>query len=185
MKKYILFLLIAMASYPTLSMEQPVELLQSEEYFERAKELQKFRKSRTVDMAKINEMLKDKDTILLDTRGDEDYKRLHIRGAKHLSYADMTTDRLAKLIPDKNTRIILYCYAAIMPLRTRNLPLSTNAFVDMHMYGYTNLYEIRNINTIKSTQQLCKEILDMPFEGDATVIASMKKEAMQCLSSMR
>lgn len=162
----------------------PVDMEKSLEYYKQAEALIELRNSRQLSMAQINAMLQeDKNTVLLDTRGDEDYARLHIRGAKHLSYADMTTDRLAKMFPDKNTRIIVYCDSAIMSPMTRMMPLSTNAFVDLHMYGYTNIYEMRSAMRVQPYQQQCKEIMDIPFEGDANIIASKKQAAVQCLSA--
>jgi len=151
--------------------------IQAFEYHKAAEKLDNLRESRKVDMTTITRMMQDKNTILLDTRGDADFNRLHIRGAKHLSYADMTTDRLAEMFPDKNTRIIVYCDAAIMSPMTRMMPLSSNAFVDMHMYGYTNVYEMRSMMTIQPHQQRCQEILDIPFEGDSAVVAEKKRNS--------
>lgn len=152
------------------------------EYYKKAEALSEFRRSRQVGINEAEKMLGDKNTILLDTRGDDDFKKIHIRGARHLSYADFTSDRLAKLLPDKNSRIIIYCDAAIMTPLTRMMPLSTNAFVDLHMQDYKNLYEIRSISDIQPYQEQCKAIMDTPFEGDAAVIAEKKEAAMHCLS---
>lgn len=174
----------ASAQKEVMPLHKPSGLENTLEYYKQAEALAEFRKSRQVSMAQINAMmLEDKNTVLLDTRGNEDYARLHIRGAKHLSYADMTTDRLVKMFPDKSTRIIVYCDSAIMSPLTRMMPLSTNAFVDLHMYGYTNIYEMRSAMHVQPHQQQCQEILDIPFEGDAAIIAAKKQAAVQCLSS--
>ena len=169
---------IASAEKKAVPLQKPLE------YYKQAEALSEFRNTRQVSMNEINAMMQqDKNTVLLDTRGDEDFARLHIRGAKHLSYADMTTDRLEKMFPDKNTRIIVYCDSAIMSPLTRMMPLSTNAFVDLHMYGYKNIYEMRSAMRVQPYIKQCQEILDIPFEGDASVIASKKQAAVQCLSS--
>lgn len=169
---------IAVAEKKAVSLQKPLD------YYKQAEALMEFRNSRQLSMAQIDAMMQaDKNTVLLDTRGDQDYATIHIRGAKHLSYADMTTDRLAKMFPDKNTRIIVYCDKAIMSPMTRMMPLSTNAFVDLHMYGYTNIYEMRSAMSVQPYQRQCQEMMDIPFEGDASVIAAKKQAAMQCLNS--
>jgi rhodanese-related sulfurtransferase len=153
------------------------------EYYKNAAALTDLRNSRQLSIAEIIEMLKDKGTVLLDTRGDADYAKLHIKGAKHLSYADMNTERLAKMYPDKNTRIIVYCDSAIVSPLTRMMPLSSNAFIDLNMYGYKNIYEMRSIMKLRPYQEQCKEILNIPFEGEHSAITVRKKMAVQCLSS--
>jgi Rhodanese-like domain len=54
-------------------------------------------------------MSKEEGTIILDTRSDEMYKAKHIKGAIHLNFSDFNTESLSKLIPDNNTRILIYC----------------------------------------------------------------------------
>lgn len=151
-------------------------------YYKQAEVLNGLRESRQVGIHDITEMLKDKKTVLLDTRSDEDFRRLHIRGAKHLSYADFTTDKLTKLLPDKNTRVIVYCDRAIMNPLTRMMALSTNAFVDLKMQGYDNVYEMRGAGGKLPFQERCRELMDIPFEGDATAITALKRDALSCLS---
>ena len=46
--------------------------------------------------------------ILVDTREDSEWARGHIPGAIHLSRGTIERD-IEKTIPDKNTRIVLYC----------------------------------------------------------------------------
>ena len=151
-------------------------------YFKEAEKLEELRNSRQVSMKEITEMLKDKNTVLLDTRSDQDFKRLHIRGAKHLSYADFTTDRITKMFPDKNTRIIVYCDKAIANPLTRMMALSTNAFVDLHMQGYSNIYEMQGASQGRTFLDQCRNLMDIPFEGDSRAIASLKQGAVSCLS---
>ncbi len=46
--------------------------------------------------------------VLVDTREDSEWVRGHIPGAIHLSRGTIERD-IEKTIPDKNTRIVLYC----------------------------------------------------------------------------
>ena len=46
--------------------------------------------------------------VLVDTREDSEWSRGHIPGAIHLSRGIIERD-IEKTVPDKNTRIVLYC----------------------------------------------------------------------------
>lgn len=67
------------------------------------------RAERLVSLDKFLEMSRDPNTIILDTRSDFRFERLHLKGAKHLSFTDFTQDSLAKVIPNFQTRILIYC----------------------------------------------------------------------------
>ena len=76
------------------------------------------------------------------------YNLLHIRGAINLSFPDITVESLKKSIPDKNTRVLIYCnnnfrnseeaFPSKMP--TASLNLST--YIALYNYGYRNIYEL-------------------------------------------
>lgn len=182
--KYVLLMFAMLLGSQTAFAQNPPRALSPSiaEGLKNTGELEKLRSSRQLSIVEIQHMLKDKNTILLDTRGDEAFKRIHIRGAKHLSYADMTTEKLAELIPDKTTRVIVYCDAAILSPLTRIVPLSTHAFADLHAYGYTNLYEMRHMNAIQPYQAQCREMMDIPFAGNPQAVSNVKQSAVQCLS---
>lgn len=44
-----------------------------------------------------------------DARSDSPFALLHVKGARHLSLSDVTAAELAKIIPDKSSRILIYC----------------------------------------------------------------------------
>jgi len=48
-------------------------------------------------------------TIVLDARSRQRFDELHVKGAMNLSFPDITVDSLQKTIPDRNTRILIYC----------------------------------------------------------------------------
>ena len=52
---------------------------------------------------------KDPKVIILDARGASFYDLLHIEGAVNLPYTHFSAKSLAKVIPSKNTRILIYC----------------------------------------------------------------------------
>lgn len=54
-------------------------------------------------------MAAEPDTIVLDARSSDKYKGLHIKGAVNLPLPDMNYDDLARVIPSKSTRVLIYC----------------------------------------------------------------------------
>src|SRR5204863_4135984 len=69
----------------------------------------KLRQERRVSEQDFIEMSQEPDTLVLDARSDSKYQLLHVKDAKRLSLPDMTATELAKVIPTKTTRILLYC----------------------------------------------------------------------------
>lgn len=78
-------------------------------FMETAGEVQTYRKDRLVDFNHFLSMSKESKTIILDTRSKEHFDAMHIRGAIHLNFSGFNVYDLAELIPDKNTRILIYC----------------------------------------------------------------------------
>ena len=48
-------------------------------------------------------------TIVLDARSPQKYDELHVRGAINLAFPDITVASLKETIPEKTTRILIYC----------------------------------------------------------------------------
>lgn len=109
----------------------------------------KHRADRLVDLDSFLAMAKDPDTIILDTRSVQMYQRRHLRGAVHLNFSDFTNDKLAKLIPTKNTRILIYCNNNFtddpdsFALKLSPLALNIPTFINLFGYGYANVYELQ------------------------------------------
>jgi hypothetical protein len=67
------------------------------------------RETRRISEEDFIRMGGEKGTIILDARSKEKYDLLHVKGAINLSFPDITIDGLKDLIPDKSTRILIYC----------------------------------------------------------------------------
>ena len=93
-------------------------------------------------------MSREPGTIVLDARSRERYDELHIRGALHLSFPDIAVERLARLIPDKGTRILIYCNNNFLfsegpfPRKLASASLNLSTFIPLYTYGYRNVYEL-------------------------------------------
>ncbi len=114
-------------------------------------------------------------TIILDTRSKMRYDKMHIKGAIHINFSDFTQAYLAEMIPDKNTRILIYCnnnFAQDSPLiiqnfaskvvlpelfttmdsdqlngipKSKTLALNIPTYINLFGYGYQNIYELNEL----------------------------------------
>lgn len=78
-------------------------------FLEAAQAAEKLRINRRISAETFVEMAKDAGTIILDARGQSDYEALRIKGSVNLPYTAMAQESLAKVIPDRQTRILIYC----------------------------------------------------------------------------
>jgi Rhodanese-like domain len=78
-------------------------------YLNLAKEVQTYRQSHLVSLDSFLQLSKGIDVIILDTRSKEMFEAKHIKGAINLNFSDFTQANLAAIIPDFNTKILIYC----------------------------------------------------------------------------
>jgi len=84
-------------------------LVNFDDYLKLAQEVQVYRSDRLVNLNRFNELAADPTVVVLDTRSDSAYMAKHVKGAIHLNFSDFTQENLAKLIPNRNTVILIYC----------------------------------------------------------------------------
>lgn len=72
-------------------------------------EVEPHRASRLVDLNTFLKMSQEPGVIVLDTRSTFRFDRLHVKGAKHLSFTDFTQENLRQVIPSLDTTILIYC----------------------------------------------------------------------------
>ena len=124
------------------------------------------RQLRRVTAEDFLRMAADPQTVVLDARSAEKFARLHVKGAKNLSLPDITEEELAKIIPAKTTRILIYCNnnflnePAAFPAKNLGASLNVYTLNVLFAYGYTNVYELGPLIDIR------KSII--PFERAAT-----------------
>jgi len=116
------------------------------------------RENRRVSEADFIRMSREPNTIVLDARSRERFDELHIKGAIHLSFPDIAVDSLNATIPDKSTRILIYCNnnfsGAPRPFPTKLPPASLNlsTYVALYTYGYRNIYELGPLIDIRASK---------------------------------
>lgn len=110
-----------------------------------------YRESRLVSLDAFNAMKAAEDTIILDTRSAYAFELGHIDGAINLNFSDFTDEKLAEVIPSKDTRILIYCNNNfeddIAPVMLKRAPLALNipTFINLYGYGYENIYELGDL----------------------------------------
>src|SRR5262245_39669624 len=108
-----LLLAMTLAAAPPVTTAPPATIanpaIDMEGYLRRANEAAREREHRRVTEAEFIRMSHEPGTLILDARSREKYDQLHVRGAVHLSFPDMTAERLAAVIPTPETRVLIYC----------------------------------------------------------------------------
>lgn len=95
---------------------------------------------------------REEGAILLDTRSAAAFAEGHLEGAINLPFSDFTAESLAKVI-GKDTRrpIFIYCNNNfsddIRPVVAKKATLALNipTFINLHGYGYTNVWELAGV----------------------------------------
>ncbi|EZH74416.1 hypothetical protein ATO12_11645 [Aquimarina atlantica] len=124
-------------------------------FLEISEEILAYRKERLIPLETFLQYMTDENTILLDTRSESAYKQKHLKGATHINFSDFTAGKLAKKIPSKKTRILIYCNNNIngdsINFASKKAPLALNipTFINLYGYGYKNVYELSSLVPIK------------------------------------
>ena len=135
-------------------------------------EVETHRADRLVDLNTFLNMSKEDGAIVLDSRSDFRFERIHLKGAQHLAFTDFTQDNLRKVIPNSETRILIYCnnnfdgnqtdFASkiAMPLPNSDKAVATQliaqakplmmalnipTYINLYGYGYRNIYELHEL----------------------------------------
>jgi hypothetical protein len=142
----------------------PNRLVDYDTFLTHAAEIGRVRNERRVTEDQFIQMSRDPGTIIFDARSDNRYKGLHIKGAKHLSFTEITVPALAKVIPDKSTRILIYCNNNFLNApnnfaeKVASASLNIHTFNTLYSYGYTNVYELGPLIDFKKAK--------LTFEGN-------------------
>ena len=106
------------------------------------------RETHRVDEATFVRMMREPGTVVLDARSHAMYLRRHVAGAVSLSLPDFTEETLARAIPDRATRVLIYCNnnfandIEAFPVKARPASLNLPTRVALYSYGYRNVYEL-------------------------------------------
>ena len=127
-------------------------------YLRVAREAAEHRATRRVSEAEFIRMSRELGTVVLDARSKEKYDELHIKGAVNLSFPDIAISTLESTIPDRSTRILIYCNNNFLnadgpfPAKLATASLNLSTFIALYNYGYRNIYELGPLIDISRTQ---------------------------------
>ena len=116
------------------------------------------RETRRLSEADFIRMSREPGTIVLDARSRERFDLLHVKGAVNLTFADIAVESLQKLIPDRSTRILIYCNnnftndEAAFPVKIASASLNIATYVALYNYGYRNVYELGPLIDIRTSR---------------------------------
>ena len=135
-------------------------------------EVETHRASRLIDLNTFLKMSKEEGVMILDSRSDFRFDRIHLKGARHLAFTDFTQDNLTKVIPNPETKILIYCnnnfdgnqtdfaskvavprpkpanaVATQFAAQAKPLMMALNipTYVNLYGYGYRNVYELHEL----------------------------------------
>jgi hypothetical protein len=135
-------------------------------------EVEAHRADRLVDLGTFLRMSKEPGTVILDTRSTFRFERIHVEGARHLSFPDFTQDNLRSVIPSFGTTVLIYCnnnfegnqtdFASKIAMPPANadvspaeqfaaqakplmMALNIPTYVNLYGYGYRNVYELNEL----------------------------------------
>lgn len=124
-------------------------------------EARELRRSRGVDEETFLKMAAEPGTLVLDLRSTDKFQAMHVKGAAHLAYTDITEDALKKVIPEKTTRVLIYCNNNFdgepRLFAGKTVALNIPSFITLYAHGYRNVYELGPKLDVKTTK--------IPFEG--------------------
>ena len=138
----------------------PNRLIDYDTFLAHAADVGRLRAEHRVTEDRFLEMAAQPGTVVFDARSDDKYQKLHIKGARHLSFPEITETELAKVFPAKSTRILIYCnnnflnapetFASKAPSASLNI----HTFNTLVSYGYANVYELGPLLDIHKTKIL-------------------------------
>ncbi len=175
MKKLVIVSMVVLVASTALAQgnNYPPAKVSFHDFKELVAAVEPHRAERLVDLDTFLKMSQEPNTIIFDSRSDFRYNRIHVKGAKHLSFTDFTQENLGKIIPSFDTRILIYCnnnfegnqtdFASKIALpafirsgdpvtaqfqvqeKPRMMALNIPTYVNLFGYGYRNVYELAEL----------------------------------------
>lgn len=127
-------------------------------YLQVAREAAEHRQSRRVSEEEFIRMSREPGTVVLDARSREKFDELHVKGAVNLPFPDIAIETLKAAIPDRNTRILIYCNNNFanaqgpFPAKIARASLNLSTYIALYSYGYRNVYELGPLIDIRQSK---------------------------------
>lgn len=128
-----------------------------------AQRVQQEREQRLLSAKQFVQMASEPGTVVLDARSESSFELVRVKGSKNLPYTNFGEATLSKLIPDHQTKILIYCrnnleskaleklerhddgvfssLVAKQPAAGLNIPVA----ITLRIYNYENVWELDEI----------------------------------------
>lgn len=142
----------------------PNRLIDYSGFLRNAREVNAVRESRRLTEDQFLQAMSERGVVILDARSVAKFNLRHLRGAVNLSLPDFTAAELAKIIPSRDSKVLIYCNNNFLgsdrafPSKAPAASLNISTYVTLATYGYTNIYELGPLIDVKTST--------LPFEGD-------------------
>jgi len=115
-------------------------------------DLAKVRQTHRLGWAEFARRAAAEGALLLDARSADMFARGHLKGAVNLPFTDFTDEALRAVIGENANRpIFIYCnnnfsdHAPPVALKRVVLALNIPTFINLHGYGYRNVWELADV----------------------------------------
>lgn len=145
------FATLAIAQQKRSPSPAPNPAIDMEGYLRVSVEAAKHRETHRLTEDDFIRMSREPGVVVLDARSKQKYDLLHIRDAINLSFPDITIESLKRVLPDKSTRILIYCNnnfkneEEAFPSKAPRASLNISTYIALYSYGYRNVYELAPI----------------------------------------
>jgi hypothetical protein len=150
---------LLLASFvPFASAQEANPAIDMEGYLRVSMAAARHRETRRVSEQEFIRMSREPGTLVLDARSRQKFDELHVKGAINLSFPDIAVESLARTIPDRNTRILIYCNNNFQnaegpfPTKHPSASLNLSTYIALYNYGYRNVYELAPLIDIKASK---------------------------------
>lgn len=147
-----LALACALISQPALARAPANPQIDYQGFSRLTDDLAKLREQRRLVWAEFARRAAAEGALLLDARSADAFARGHLKGAVNLPFTDFTDEALAAVIgANPNRPIYIYCnnnfsdHRAPIPLKRVVLALNIPTFINLHGYGYRNVWELADV----------------------------------------
>jgi len=127
-------------------------------YLRVSHEAAQHREARRVSEEEFIRMSRKPGTVVLDARSREKFDELHVKGAINLPFPDIAIESLKATIPEKSTRILIYCNNNFanaegpFPAKIARASLNLSTYIALYSYGYRNVYELGPFVDLKDSK---------------------------------
>lgn len=99
-------------------------------------------KAHEISFEQFKKESQNRSVVILDLRSEAEYKEGHFKGAR-LMGADIKEEKLKQLVPNKQSKIIVYCTNTFFP--SRRISLNNVCLPQIIALGYPNVFVIEEI----------------------------------------